>query len=67
MTQQVPFTDQAPFGSQDFADNPEPRCPCVLRLDVSGSKHGQPIAELNAGLTLFKEVDAGRLTALRVR
>jgi hypothetical protein len=32
--------------TNDFAANPEPRCPCVLLLDVSGSMGGQPIAEL---------------------
>ncbi|MDR1740340.1 MAG: VWA domain-containing protein [Synergistaceae bacterium] len=39
----------------DFAGNPEPRCPCVLLLDVSESMVGQPIDELNAGLTTFKD------------
>lgn len=46
--------DQAPFGSGDFATNPEPRCPCVLLLDTSGSMRGNPIAELNSGLLEFK-------------
>ena len=32
--------------------NPEPRCPCVLLLDTSGSMLGKPILELNAGLAL---------------
>ena len=27
----------------EFADNPEPRCPCVLILDNSGSMRGRPI------------------------
>jgi hypothetical protein len=48
--------DQVPLDTaQTFADNPEPRCPCLLLLDVSGSMRGQPIAELNAGLTTFKD------------
>jgi len=34
--------------------NPEPRCPCVLLLDTSGSMLGKPILELNAGLTTFQ-------------
>lgn len=34
----------------EFAMNPEPRCPCVLLLDVSGSMSGAPLAELNSGL-----------------
>ncbi len=47
--------DQLPFGIDSFADNPEPRCPCVLLLDVSGSMQGQPVSELNKGLKYFKE------------
>ena len=42
------------FDTDDFASNPEPRCPCVLLLDVSGSMSGAPIAELNAGLAAFR-------------
>jgi uncharacterized protein with von Willebrand factor type A (vWA) domain len=38
---------QKPFGTDDFALNPEPRCPCLLLLDVSGSMAGEPITELN--------------------
>ena len=37
----------------EFATNPEPRCACVLLLDVSGSMGGQPIAALNEGLAAF--------------
>src|SRR5262249_25394584 len=29
--------DQIPFPDPEFVDNPEPRCPCVLLLDTSGS------------------------------
>ena len=39
----------------EFADNPEPRCPCVLLLDTSGSMHGQPIHALSQGLAAFRE------------
>jgi uncharacterized protein YegL len=46
--------EQVPFGPASFAENPEPRCPCVLLLDVSGSMSGAPIAELNQGLATFK-------------
>jgi uncharacterized protein YegL len=53
---QEPFQDPVPsFGGMDFADNPEPRCPCLLLLDVSGSMGGAPIDELNKGLQQFKE------------
>ena len=39
----------------EFAENPEPRCPCVLLLDVSGSMQGPAINALNEGLRTFKE------------
>jgi uncharacterized protein YegL len=59
--------DQIPFGTNDFAENPEPRCPCVLLLDVSGSMGGQPITELNAGMVIFKdELSADSLASKRV-
>lgn len=45
--------DQVPFDASEFVDNPEPRCPCLLLLDVSGSMAGKPIDELNAGLQTF--------------
>lgn len=61
------MSDQITFGTTDFASNPEPRCPCVLLLDVSGSMSGQPIAELNAGLSVFKdELAADSLAMKRV-
>jgi uncharacterized protein YegL len=41
--------------SLEFADNPEPRCPCVLILDTSQSMAGEPIAALNRGLHVFRE------------
>ena len=44
------MSEQITFATSDFASNPEPRCPCILLLDVSGSMNGRPINELNAGL-----------------
>lgn len=41
--------------SVEFAENPEPRCPCVLLLDTSASMTGSPIQALNEGLRTFKE------------
>ncbi len=39
---------------KDFCiDNPTPRIPVVLCLDVSSSMQGEPIEELNKGLELF--------------
>lgn len=46
--------EQVPFTANEFIDNPENRCPCVLVLDTSGSMQGQPIEELNEGLAQFK-------------
>ena len=48
-------SDQIPFAYPDLVANPEPRCPCLLLLDTSGSMNGRPIDELNAGLRVFKE------------
>jgi uncharacterized protein YegL len=47
--------DQVPFVYPDLVANPEPRCPCLLLLDTSGSMNGRPIDEMNAGLRVFKE------------
>jgi uncharacterized protein YegL len=56
-----------PFGTDDFALNPEPRCPCLLLLDVSGSMAGEPITELNEGLKAFRdELVADPLASKRV-
>lgn len=61
------YTEQVPFGTDSFADNPEPRCPCLLLLDTSGSMSGAPIKELNNALTLFKdELISDSLAAKRV-
>ena len=49
------FMEQVPFSAVEFAENPEPRCPCLLLLDTSGSMRGAPILELNNGIGTFKE------------
>jgi len=55
------------FAQTEFADNPEPRCPCLLLLDTSGSMSGRPIEELNAGLsTLHSELNIDSLASKRV-
>jgi uncharacterized protein YegL len=59
------FPEQVPFGTDSFADNPEPRCPCLLLLDTSGSMSGKPIDELNAGLLAFKEELAADSLAMK--
>ena len=38
----------------EFAENPEPRCPCVLLLDTSGSMQGEPLEAMCAGLEAFR-------------
>ena len=59
--------EQIPFGTDDFAENPEHRLPCTLILDVSSSMTGKPIAELNDGLIAYKdELSADSLAAKRV-
>jgi hypothetical protein len=61
------MTEQISLETNDFASNPEPRCPCALLSDVSRSMAGQPIAELNAGLAVFKdELAAEWLTLKRI-
>ncbi|TAF14147.1 MAG: VWA domain-containing protein [Nostocales cyanobacterium] len=51
----------------EFADNPEPRCPVVLLLDISGSMSGSPIDQLNAGVATFKqEIEQDATASLRV-
>ena len=59
--------DQVPFKGVEFADNPEPRCPCVLLLDTSGSMAGPKIVQLNAGLQTFTDaLRADTMAAKRV-
>ena len=75
-SQNIPGSDDAPestadFALQDmveFADNPEPRCPCVLLLDTSISMNANDaIGALNEGIQTFKsELEKDDLAALRV-
>jgi uncharacterized protein YegL len=61
--------DQRPFDSaaEEFVQNPEPRCACLLLLDTSGSMSGERIKQLNAGLRSFQEeLNADSLAAKRV-
>jgi len=67
--EQTPFSnDPVPtFGANDFANNPEPRCPCLLLLDKSGSMSGEPMQQLNAGIQTFQqELLADELAKKRV-
>jgi uncharacterized protein YegL len=48
--------EQIPFGGEsEFAINTEPRCPCVLLVDVSKSMAGARIAALNEGLKAYRD------------
>ncbi len=49
------YDEQEPFFAAEFAENPEPRCPCILLLDTSGSMEGNSISELNQGLQAFRD------------
>lgn len=50
-------------GLKELIENPRPRVPVVLCLDVSGSMCGAPIQELNKGLNQFlEEMRADELT-----
>jgi len=41
--------------SVEFAENPEPRCPCVLLLDTSASMQGKPLEALAEGVQTFRD------------
>jgi uncharacterized protein YegL len=59
--------EQVPFSNLDFADNPEPRCACLLLLDTSGSMKGKKIEQLNAGLNDFaRQLREDSMAAKRV-
>ncbi|MGH9834251.1 MAG: vWA domain-containing protein, partial [Blastocatellia bacterium] len=57
--------DQIPFPDPEFVDNPEPRCPCVLLLDTSGSMNDGKQVSLQ--LTPVQRVLHDSLTAKTVR
>ena len=55
------------FAAVEFAENPEPRVPCVLIVDTSTSMQGPRIDELNKGLQAYKqELLADPLASKRV-
>ncbi|MCA9234050.1 MAG: VWA domain-containing protein [Planctomycetales bacterium] len=55
------------FGTVEFAENPEPRVPCVLILDTSTSMAGLRLDELSKGLELYRaELLADPLASKRV-
>lgn len=59
--------EQIAFGTDNFAENPDPRVPCILLLDVSSSMTGEPIAQLNEGLKAYQQsLQADSLALKRV-
>ncbi len=55
-----------PMDSVQFAENPEPRCPVALIVDISGSMMGPRIQAVNGALQQFKaEVSRDTLAMLR--
>jgi uncharacterized protein YegL len=67
MSEQTPYLPVTVFETVEFAENPEPRCPCILLLDCSSSMQGAPIKELNNGLKIFKDqLISDNLAAKRV-
>lgn len=52
---QNPFIDAAASTTNAYAENPEPRCPSLLLLDISGSMQGEPIAQLQEGLAVYRD------------
>ncbi|MDI9408223.1 MAG: VWA domain-containing protein [Candidatus Pacebacteria bacterium] len=58
-------SSQSPFSITSFADNPEPRCPCVLLLDRSASMAGERMDSLNQGIAEFRAAIANDSMALK--
>lgn len=46
---------ESAFSSVEFAENPEPRVPCVLLVDTSTSMSGMKLLELSKGLKTYRE------------
>jgi uncharacterized protein YegL len=59
------MSEQILFGTNDFTINPEPRVPCVLLLDTSGSMNGSPITTVNAALPSYRDALAADALAAR--
>ena len=64
----IPVADIPLQDMVEFADNPEPRCPCVLLLDTSISmNNNDAIGALNQGIQTFRgELEQDTLASLRI-
>ncbi len=58
--------NQNPLSNVEFAENPEPRCPVALIVDISGSMYGQRIQAVNHALHQFR-VELSRDTPAMLR
>jgi len=59
--------EQIPFIDVEFISNPEPRCPCILLVDCSGSMQGEAIEALDRGMDqLARELNEDTLAKKRV-
>jgi hypothetical protein len=54
MEAQVNYLEQQLLAHAEFTENPEQGCPCVLH-HTSTSMQGEPIRQLNEGLSVSKE------------
>jgi len=57
--------DQIPFPDPEFVDNPEPRCPCVLLLDTSGSMNDEK--KISQALSPVQRLTSNALATRTVR
>ena len=61
------MSSESAFAKVEFAENPEPRVPCVLIVDTSSSMQGPRMDELNKGLKSYQqELLADPLASKRV-
>ena len=53
----IQMNEKELLGANDLSNNPTPRTPVALCLDISGSMSGQPIQALNLGIeTLYESI-----------
>lgn len=68
--QQAPSTGLGSSSDEtliEFSNNPEPRCPCILAVDISSSMFGERQQALNEGLAILaKDIRRDPIAAMRV-
>jgi len=61
------MNDHRPISDGKLEETSEPKCPCILLLDISGSMQDEPILALTQGIEVFsKDLKSDPLTASRV-